>query len=66
MPREGFEPTIPVFERAKTVRALDCVPTVISIIRYTETNIIIRKISIYLKRLIVLLDRNFKLVVIIK
>jgi hypothetical protein len=23
MPREGFEPTIPVFERAKTVHALD-------------------------------------------
>jgi hypothetical protein len=24
MPRVGFEPTIPVFERLKTVRALDC------------------------------------------
>jgi len=23
MPRAGFEPTIPVFERSKTVRALD-------------------------------------------
>jgi hypothetical protein len=23
MPRVGFKPTIPVFERAKTVRALD-------------------------------------------
>jgi len=23
MPREGFEPTIPVFERLNTVRALD-------------------------------------------
>jgi hypothetical protein len=23
MPREGFEPTIPVFERANTVHALD-------------------------------------------
>jgi hypothetical protein len=25
MPRVGFEPTIPVFERAKTVHALRCV-----------------------------------------
>jgi hypothetical protein len=25
MPRVGFEPTIPVFERVKTVHALDCV-----------------------------------------
>jgi hypothetical protein len=24
MPQVGFEPTIPVFERAKTVHALDC------------------------------------------
>jgi len=24
MPRQGFEATIPVFERLKTVRALDC------------------------------------------
>jgi hypothetical protein len=29
MPRVGFEPTIPVFERAKTVHALDQVVTVI-------------------------------------
>jgi hypothetical protein len=29
MPRVGFEPTIPVFERAKTVHALDRVATVI-------------------------------------
>jgi hypothetical protein len=28
-PREGFEPTIPVFERAKTVHALDGATTVI-------------------------------------
>jgi hypothetical protein len=27
----GFEPTTPVFERAKTVRALDCAATVIGI-----------------------------------
>jgi hypothetical protein len=29
MPQVGFEPTIPVFERAKTVHALDLVATVI-------------------------------------
>jgi hypothetical protein len=29
MPGLGFEPTIPVFERAKTVHALDCAATVI-------------------------------------
>jgi hypothetical protein len=29
MPRVGFEPTIPVLERANTVHALDCVATVI-------------------------------------
>jgi hypothetical protein len=28
MPRVGFEPTIPVFERAKTVHALNCAATV--------------------------------------
>jgi hypothetical protein len=29
MPRVGFELTIPMFERAKTFRALDCATTVI-------------------------------------
>jgi hypothetical protein len=29
MPPVGFEPTIPVFKRAKTVHALGCVATVI-------------------------------------
>jgi hypothetical protein len=29
MPRVGFEPTIPAFERAKTVHALDCAATAI-------------------------------------
>jgi hypothetical protein len=28
MPRVGLEPTIPVFERAKTVHVLDCVAAV--------------------------------------
>jgi hypothetical protein len=29
IPRTGFEPTIPVFERAKVVHALDCEETLI-------------------------------------
>jgi hypothetical protein len=29
MPQVGFEPTIPAFERAKIVHALDCAATVI-------------------------------------
>jgi hypothetical protein len=32
MPQVEFEPTIPVFERAKTVHALDSVATVIGIL----------------------------------
>jgi hypothetical protein len=31
MPRVGFEPTIPVFERAKTFHALDRAATVVSL-----------------------------------
>jgi uncharacterized membrane protein len=31
MPQAGFEPTIPVFERAKTVHALDGAATVIGL-----------------------------------
>jgi hypothetical protein len=31
MPRVGFEPTIPVFKRAKTVHALDRAATVIGL-----------------------------------
>jgi hypothetical protein len=34
MPRVGFEPTIPVFERAKTVHALDRAVTVIAMYLY--------------------------------
>jgi predicted tellurium resistance membrane protein TerC len=34
MPRLGFEPTITAFERAKIVRALDCVATVIGFTQY--------------------------------
>jgi hypothetical protein len=31
MPQVGFEPTIPVFERAETVQALHCAASVIGI-----------------------------------
>jgi hypothetical protein len=31
MPRVGYEPTIPEFERMKTVHALDCAATVIGL-----------------------------------
>jgi hypothetical protein len=37
MPRVGFQPTIPAFERAKTVHALDCVATVIGILQSLGT-----------------------------
>jgi hypothetical protein len=33
MPRLGFEPPIPVFERTKTFHALDCAAVVIGIIK---------------------------------
>jgi hypothetical protein len=33
MPRMGFEPTTPVFERARTFHALDRAPTVIGSVK---------------------------------
>jgi hypothetical protein len=45
MPRVGFEPTIPVFERAKTVHALDCVAIVIGIPSTNLPKFAIAKIS---------------------
>jgi hypothetical protein len=36
MPGVGFEPTVPVLERAKTVHALDRVPTVIGPLMATQ------------------------------
>jgi hypothetical protein len=33
MPQVGFEPTIPVFEWAKRVRTLDCVATVLGLVK---------------------------------
>jgi hypothetical protein len=39
MPLVGFEPTIPVFERAKTVHALDRATTVIGVVcKYKNKN----------------------------
>jgi hypothetical protein len=38
MPRVGFEPTMPVFERAKAVHALDRAVTVISRMKYAVQN----------------------------
>jgi hypothetical protein len=38
MPQVGFEPTISVFELAKTVHALDCRATVIGKLSYLEPN----------------------------
>jgi hypothetical protein len=43
MPRVGFEPTIPMFERAKTVHALDRAATVIGY--YSVLGIKISKIK---------------------
>jgi hypothetical protein len=34
MPRVGFEPTTPVFERAKAAHALDRAPTEIGVVDY--------------------------------
>jgi hypothetical protein len=35
MPQVEFEPAIPVFERAKTVHALDSAATVIGVVEYS-------------------------------
>jgi hypothetical protein len=40
MPQVGFEPTIPVFEQAKTFHALDHAATVISVVRIDTENCI--------------------------
>jgi hypothetical protein len=40
MPWVGFEPTIPAFERAKTVHALDCAATVIGIPLYASVYVL--------------------------
>jgi hypothetical protein len=41
--RVGFEPTIPVFERAKTFHALDCIATVIGRCTLTLAKIITQR-----------------------
>jgi hypothetical protein len=38
MPRLGFEPTIPVFERAKTFHALDHAATVMADKKFPSSN----------------------------
>jgi hypothetical protein len=49
MPRVGFEPTIPVFERAKTVHALDGAATVICLNNSDVPKIRINNIALYYK-----------------
>jgi hypothetical protein len=44
MPRAGFEPTIPAFERAKTVHALDRAATVIGYSLYDYKQITIKEL----------------------
>jgi hypothetical protein len=39
MPRLGFEPTVPEFERARTVHALECAATVICSIQYGDVKL---------------------------
>jgi hypothetical protein len=39
MPRVGCEPTIAVFERTKTVHAVDCAATVTGSLLYSKTKI---------------------------
>jgi hypothetical protein len=59
MPQVGLEPTIPVFEQAKTVHALGCAPIVIGFSictfpqRYTNerVTVIIQKVKVSLDRL---------------
>jgi hypothetical protein len=53
MPRVGFEPTIPVFERAKTVHALDGATTVIGRQRW------VNNIKIGLKEILYDYVKNF-------
>jgi hypothetical protein len=48
MPRVGFEPLIPVFERAKTVHALDRAATVTGVLVIISTNLITIPVSLYL------------------
>jgi hypothetical protein len=46
MPQLGFEPTIPGFERAKTVHALDRVATVIGKVQFSNVYFMLRAIGI--------------------
>jgi hypothetical protein len=42
MPRVRFEPTIPVFEQAKAIHALDGAATVVGLIRVHGTEFFLR------------------------
>jgi hypothetical protein len=48
MPLVGFEPTIPVFERAKTFHALDCAATVIGTMYANTTKLCRRQAEVIL------------------
>jgi hypothetical protein len=48
MPRVGFEPTTPVFKRAKTVRALDRAKTVIGGVRNMSIKYVIGQFLVHL------------------
>jgi hypothetical protein len=58
MPRVEFEPTIPVFEQAKTVHAFDRAATVIGRYMYTRTYRI--KICSFCGPLLIAINRNAK------
>jgi hypothetical protein len=49
MPRVGFEPTISMFERARTVHALDCEATMICMVLEYRFEIMINELKLYYK-----------------
>jgi hypothetical protein len=64
MPRVGFEPTIPTFERAKEVRALDCAAAVIGYwgstsIKLGQGHFFLRPFQIIIHSLILSYDTMF-------
>jgi hypothetical protein len=59
MPQVGFEPTTPVFARAKTIHAVDLAATVIGIVLcYSSSNQVIRLILKTSTLLRILLEKN--------
>jgi hypothetical protein len=49
MPQMGFEPMIPVFQRTKTVHALDCAATVICLLLTRVVNYIVMNVKLLIK-----------------